>query len=263
MDIIKIKEEFPEFLKPLSKNCIDLTNKKFGRLQVLYRFFQNTPQGQALWVCQCDCGKIKPIRGSSLRNGTATSCGCLTYENASKANINNLVGKRFGKLTVLQDTKKRKNHRVIWLCQCDCGEKVERISDSLIQGDTCACGHCNSSIGVTIIEKILKENNIIFEREKTFSELRGKKGMPLRYDFYLPEYNRLIEYDGIQHFEERDFFKDSLIEIQKRDKIKNDFALKNNIDLVRIPYWKNKSITLDTLLKNNFLVGKDDLIEFI
>ena len=32
MDIIKIKEEFPEFLKPLRKNCIDLTNKKFGRL---------------------------------------------------------------------------------------------------------------------------------------------------------------------------------------------------------------------------------------
>ena len=78
--------------------------------------------------------------------------------------------------------------------------------------------------------------------------------MPYRFDFYLPEYNRLIEYDGIQHYKERNFFKDTLEEIQNRDIIKNNFALNNNIDLIRIPYWKQNSITINTILGNKYLV---------
>lgn len=253
MNIEEIKQDFPEYDKKMRPNCIDLTGKTFGRLTVLYRYIQNTG-GQAMWVCKCTCGKIKPVRGASLRNGTAQSCGCLTYENASKANMNNLIGQKFGKLTVLEDSGKRSNHRVIWKCQCDCGTIVERIGDSLVQKDTFSCGCCNQSKGSIIIENILKENNIVYEKEKKFHDLVGKRNMPLRYDFFLPEYNRLIEFDGIQHFQERDIFHDSLEEIQQRDLIKNNYALQNNIQLIRIPYWKENSITLEILLNNKFLI---------
>ena len=255
MDIKKIQELYPPYEKPMSAQCKDITGIKFGQLQVLYRYYQNTPQGQARWVCLCDCGKISIPRGASLRNGTTTSCGCLTYKNAAKANMKNLVGQRFGKLVVLHDSGKRKKNRVVWTCQCDCGKIVDRISDSLVQKDSVSCGCCTQSIGSVNIEQILINNNILYEIEKTFPDCTGKNNVPFRYDFYLPTYHRLIEFDGIQHFKQRDIFED-LDTIQARDIQKNLYALQNGYDLVRIPYWKQDSITLDTILGDKYLVEK-------
>ena len=47
----------------------------------------------------------------------------------------------------------------------------------------------------------------------------------------------LIEYDGIQHFEEVEIFRESLTYIQKNDDIKNQYCKDNDIKLIRIPYW--------------------------
>lgn len=55
-----------------------------------------------------------------------------------------LAGRRFGKLTAIRDSGKRKNARVVWLCKCDCGNEHETISSSLISGATQSCG-CNKS----------------------------------------------------------------------------------------------------------------------
>lgn len=81
--------------------------------------------------------------------------------------------------------------------------------------------------------------------------------MPFRFDFYLPDYNRLVEFDGIQHFQERDLFRDSLEKIQYRDNLKNSFAIQHKIDLVRIPYWKQNNITLQNILGNKYLVEEE------
>lgn len=256
MNIDEIKQDYPEWTGPSRSNLKDLTGQKLGRLQVLYRYYKNTNSGGSQWVCQCDCGKVKVIRGGALtkKDKPTHSCGCQIYENASKANKKDLTGQRFGQLTVLYDTHKRSNHRVIWMCKCDCGKMVERISDSLLRGQTFSCGHCNRSIGSIKIEKILKENNIAYELEKTFPDLKGKNNIPFRFDFYLPEYNRLIEFDGIQHYKERDIFSDSLLTIQKRDSIKNKYCIDNNIPLVRIPYWKIDNLTLKDLLDTKYEV---------
>jgi len=53
---------------------------------------------------------------------------------------NNLVGQRFGKLTVIKDTGKRKRQYPMWLCQCDCGNTHEVDSDSLTRNQTRSCG---------------------------------------------------------------------------------------------------------------------------
>ena len=253
MDIKKIQELYPPYEKKMSTRCKDMSGMRFGQLQVLYRYYQNTPQGQARWVCLCDCGKISTPRGAALRNGTATSCGCLTYKNAAKANIHDITGQRFGKLVVLHDSGKRKNHKVIWTCRCDCGAIVDRISDSLVQKDSISCGHCAQSIGSVNIEQVLVDNNIPCEMEKTFPDCLGKNNVPFRYDFYLPTYRRLIEFDGIQHFKQRDVFEDFDV-IHARDLQKNLYALQNDYELVRIPYWKRDSITLDTILGDKYLV---------
>lgn len=55
---------------------------------------------------------------------------------------------------------------------------------------------------------------------------------------------RLVEFDGIQHFEEQDYFTHSLVETRNNDMIKNEYVKKNNIPLVRIPYWERDKITL-------------------
>ena len=59
-------------------NLIDLAGKRYGDLIVVKRA-DNTSSGLAMWECLCDCGKTTIVRGSSLRNGTVKSCGCLRY----------------------------------------------------------------------------------------------------------------------------------------------------------------------------------------
>lgn len=253
---MNILEQYPKWEKGMRKNCRDLTGQRFGKLEVLYRYYLNNKNGSAQWVCKCDCGTIKVILGASLTRttGSTRSCGCQTYENASKANIHDLIGQRFGKLEVLYDSGIRKNHRVVWHCRCDCGREIDRTGDSLIQKDSTSCGLCGASIGVVAIEQILKDNNISYIREYTFPNLIGKNNMPYRFDFYLPELHRLIEFDGIQHFQEREIFKDALEEIQFRDKQKNLYCIENNIPLIRIPYWKVDTLTLKDLLERKYEV---------
>lgn len=62
------------------------------------------------------------------------------------------------------------------------------------------CPFCNESKGEKAIEKFLIDNSILFKRQKKFPQkLRGIGGNPLSYDFYVPIYNLLIEYQGEFH----------------------------------------------------------------
>lgn len=98
------------------------------------------------------------------------------------------------------------------------------------------CQSCNSSKGELLIKMILEDNNIKFEPQKTFDDCRGKKNK-LPFDFYLPCYNAIIEFDGRQHFEEVNRWGHHKLEItQERDAIKNNYCKSNNISLIRIRY---------------------------
>lgn len=110
------------------------------------------------------------------------------------------------------------------------------------------CPKCNSSYGEKTICKWLDNNDIQYVREMRFPDCRDIK--PLPFDFYLPEYNKCIEYDGEQHFKPKAFFggEDSFQVTTKHDKIKNEYCKINGISLLRIPYYKNVGEEL-----NNFL----------
>lgn len=58
---------------------IDLSGKKFGRWTVIHRL-PDAPRFQPMWLCRCDCGIEKKVRGTNLRNGSSKSCGCLRAE---------------------------------------------------------------------------------------------------------------------------------------------------------------------------------------
>jgi hypothetical protein len=104
------------------------------------------------------------------------------------------------------------------------------------------CPLCNESVGEKKIKNILDTLGINYEVQKRFEDCKHKRTLP--FDFYLPNNNMLIEYDGIQHFKSIEIFggSDGLKQTEKRDKIKNEYATKNNIHLLRIPYTKFDSI---------------------
>ena len=68
--------------------------------------------------------------------------------------------------------------------------------------------------------------------------------------------NKLIEFDGKQHFElgTRGWYSDEtdFLKAKQRDIEKNQYALKHNIPLIRIPYWERDNITLEMLLGNKY-----------
>lgn len=74
---------------------IDLTGKRFGRLQVIERA-NNIGNGVA-WLCRCDCGNEKIILGHSLRNGKTKSCGCYRKETATIQANKNSAAKFLGR----------------------------------------------------------------------------------------------------------------------------------------------------------------------
>lgn len=100
----------------------------------------------------------------------------------------------------------------------------------------CGCTYCKQSKGEIFISDLLTKLNIEFEVQFIYYNCRHIN--PLKFDFYLPKYNLIIEYDGSQHFEIYEFFggKDAFEQTQLRDKIKNEYCLKNKINLLRIPY---------------------------
>lgn len=55
-------------------------------------------------------------------------------------NYSNYLGKRFGKLVAINKTGKRRNQRIVWLCQCDCGNQCETSSEYLQRGSAKTCG---------------------------------------------------------------------------------------------------------------------------
>jgi Zn finger protein HypA/HybF involved in hydrogenase expression len=101
------------------------------------------------------------------------------------------------------------------------------------------CPNCKNKIskGENIIINYLKENNISFIPQHKFENCKYKKLLP--FDFYLPDYNMCIEYDGSQHFKIswNNIEKFKLIQI--RDKIKTDYCNNSNIKLIRIKYNDN------------------------
>lgn len=134
--------------------------------------------------------------------------------------------------------------------KCDKGHIYNMSPDSIKSGSRCPV--CNISKGEEAIENFLINNNFSFKRQHVLKGCRYK--WALRFDFYVPDLNLLIEYDGIQHFEDVAFDgkKSNLKSIQKRDTIKNDYCKKNNLPLLRIHYkdFDNINVILSKAIKD-------------
>lgn len=122
------------------------------------------------------------------------------------------------------------------------------------------CGVCSESAGEIKIISILNKTNTIFKKEKYYKDLVGARGGHPRFDFYLPNYNICIEYDGRQHFDRKyhdKYFKHGNYDTLKaNDRIKSKYCRKNKVKLVRIPYWnynKIEEVLTNLILNQNQL----------
>ena len=233
----------------------DETGKRYGRLTVLYRD-ESKPKGhghKVWWICKCDCGNIKSIKGENLRRGLTKSCGCLQKESLGKIRFNDISGKQFGFLVPLYPIGKEKNGTTIWHCKCmNCGGTKDVVATYLTTGHTYSCGCISSSYGELKIKQLLEENNINFIQQYSFDDCKSDKNYKLKFDFAIFKNQSLyclVEFQGIQHYKESNKFDDheKLEDRQKRDNIKRQYCKKNNISLIEIPYTDKDELNWEYL----------------
>lgn len=244
----------------------------FGRLTVLQVLEEKDNDNRRLCLVQCSCEKrtIFKVSTHKLLSGNTKSCGCLQREWAVKKNKQNTLdisGEKFGLLTAIRDTGIPSSNGHIWLFDCDCGNRNVPIALGDVHRNTrvgtISCGCLNQSKGEYLIEQSLKELNIEYSKEHTFSDcINPDTNNVLRFDFYLPQNNLCIEFDGRQHFAASEFDdrywwgQVDLAAIKKRDAIKNQYCKDNNIRLIRIPYTELTKIKADYL--KQMIEGEDN-----
>lgn len=237
---------------------IDYTGQKMGWLTVESIDMNYTDQykkehptwRRIFWRCKCNCGATCFRSSDYFRRAKTPRC-------PECAKIKDITGERHGKL-VAQYYVGKKNNRGIWHCKCDCGNEKDLTIDLFRLVDSCGCSKVSrTSIGERHIKEILEKNNIKYIYDEAyFDDLISIKGIKARYDFILLDKDdnilRIIEFDGIQHYDKTCMFYSP--EQCENDRIKNEYAKNHNYPLVRIPYQERDHITLEMLMSDKYLV---------
>lgn len=173
-----------------SKPVEDLVGQKFNHLTVVKY------AGHGRWECECDCEKpLKDkiiVTTTALKNGYVKSCGHVIYEPTHNIKFKDLVGKKFGSLTVISEADRKASEDTKWNCECNCGGTAICTSYNLISGNSTTCGECGHiNHSGSQAEHEIADLFSGFEVEKARKILDGKE-----IDVYIPALNLGIEYNG-------------------------------------------------------------------
>lgn len=245
---------------------LNLTGQRYGHLTVI-KEVEGIRVGKRQvhkrrWLCRCDCGNEITVITDSLRNGITKSCGCIKPENVSKANLDDLTGRRFGQLTVVRRVEKdTKLLTSFWLCRCVCGNETVVSSVNLKSGNTKSCGHLRGEkmdyfalgflwgIGRITDEKTFlvqyndefvmkKIRDIVSHKQKVFP-IKEKEERKTTYRLKLHMYNSYVYwmrhhgYEGRKQNEERTIPTFSTIE-QEAEFLRGYFFPHHSIDVIKI-----------------------------
>ena len=137
--------------------------KEEGKSSIIWKF-----------ECLCSCGEKVVKRANQVLSGRARSCGHL-----KKKDYSNLIGQKFGELTILEISEpiKELNSRRISTCLCSCGRKVKSNFSAVINGQTKTCGDCSRGVRSTrdkdcsyLIGKTIGELTILFRANVSEAE---------------------------------------------------------------------------------------------
>lgn len=233
--------------KQSEKSRKDITGKRFNRLVVTKMIFEYKNQTKV--ECLCDCGNTIIVPATYLTSGETTSCGCFQKERAKESNTKDFTN-TVSDYGVIFISPKRKLERGTWLwnCKCGlCGENFVALPAKVLNGAITSCGCAKRSSGERLIDSILSDNQVKYYSEYSFDDCKNIN--KLRFDFFLPEYNTLIEYQGEQHYRSVPLFggDEGYKRRQENDRIKRDYCKSNNIKLIEIPYTYSDNKIKETI----------------
>ena len=237
----------------------NITGERFGHLAVLF-LYPESRNGKIWCRVKCDCGRETDKTTNSVITNHVSSCGLdgCPYKNGRDKAIKDLSQEKFGLLTpikpiITEEDFCTDNGRIFhcyplseyrgatWLCKCDCGNYCLLPRQSLTGLHASSCGCLHTSKGELKIKQILEELQLDYIQEY----IPPNSKFYFRYDFFLPENNTYIEFDGEQHYHPIDFFggKEGFEDLRYRDLLKNQYCLNNQNRLVRIPYTEYCKLT--------------------
>lgn len=193
-------------------------------------------------IIRCgSCGNVFTTSLSSIRSGSGRCHACKLKEIGEKNKLTyDELKKRFPTLINPEDYVDVMELNMKFPC-VDCGEIFITGLKYYQYDNKIRCSKCSNfqSNGERKIENILKKYNITFIPEKRFPDCRDKKTLP--FDFYLPDFSYIIEFDGQHHYQPI-YGQERFEKTQIHDQIKNKYCDDNNIKLIRIPYWDGNNM---------------------
>ena len=148
------------------------------------------------------------------------------------------------------------------LCKCNkCNHEWWATPDSLLSKGRSDCPACSSYYNEGKMVQLLEKWDYRVETQKYFEDCKDISY--LKFDAFLTDFNTCVEYDGEQHYNpipwggiSEDEANQTLLDVQRRDKIKDEYCKNNGIKLIRIPYWKSENMEeylFDELVKNGII----------
>lgn len=147
-------------------------------------------------------------------------------------------------------TNVKKDDKIDFVC-CECGKIYSTTWTTSMKKYRCdLCSKHKSNLEY-MVESYLKSINVKYTTQKRFEWCKMKRSLP--FDFYLGEYNTVIEVNGSQHYYESHWFNKDIVSQQKVDKFKQECCIRNNVNYVAIPFWlitQSKTETYKTIINN-------------
>ncbi len=189
-------------------------------------------------IYRCNkCGNTARANFTSILNGRRCR-GCSIYKKKTTGEFISFVNSKTTDYEVIGEYKTCKDK--LTMQHKTCGRFFSMTPDDFVQGHRCP--FCSESHGENEIASVLDAAGIAYIRQYRFKDCRNVR--PLPFDFYLPEQNVAIEFNGAQHYKSVDFWggNDAFEYRKNNDRIKAEYCRSNNIPLISIPYWDTERI---------------------
>lgn len=212
---------------------------------ILYSTAYVNAKTKLQYVCKNHISKgVQSVTYNNLRNGFGCKyCGIARTAEAKRLSFDE-VKEIFSRndMILLDQEYTNTQEKMQYICKNHPEVGVQYMSTTNAYKNHCP--FCNVIKGEKKILDYLIQHNIYFESHKSYDKLLGVGGRKLSYDFYLPQYNLLIEYQGEQHEHAVDLFggEDQFRVQQEHDRRKRDYAIEHHIDLLEIWYYDFKNI---------------------
>lgn len=228
----------------------ELIKKRIGDKGYLIDFFmekqsQNGNRGDKVRFTCSNCERINEFFvGNLIKNNSEIQCQYCSGQKNRKDHIAyklELEEKYPNAFTLLNDYE-NVNKEIKVRCN-SCGFIRFVKPNNLIRNGYCPKCSSDKSLGENKIREYLDKNNIRYEQQKYFKDWN----IGIHYfDFYLPDHNLVIEYNGIQHYEFNPYFhrtKENFSYLNQKDFKKKSEALSNGINYLSIKYTLFHHIT--------------------